>query len=179
MKTVSSIVLACALAVSWATAPANAQPQAGLKIGVLTCTKVPGGGVNLIVYSSTMVECEMHTAGGVEKYSGRSGIALGIDLEWNDSEVVTYAVFGFSGDVRPGEHPLAGEYVGAEASATAGVGLGVRTLIGAGPNHLTLQPLGIETGTGFGVAAGLSYLHLFPAGPSLSSVEPGRGPRTN
>ena len=108
---------------------------------------------------------------GTTKTLRKIARALGVDLEWNDSEVVTYAVFGLSGDVRPGEHALTGEYVGAEASATAGVGLGVRTLIGAGNNHITLQPLGIKTGTGFGAAAGLSFLHLFPAGPSLSSAE--------
>lgn len=176
MKAVGHIALAIALVVLASTAPASADNQGGIKIGILNCTEVPGTGVNLLIYSSTEVECVLRSPEGTEKYTGKTGIALGVDLEWSASKAISYAVFGVTNDVRVGNHALAGKYVGVKASATAGVGIGAQVLVGAGPKSITLQPLALEVGSGFGAAAGLAYLSLEPAptghvkrGPGLAS----------
>ncbi len=176
MKVISQIALAIGLVVLAFTAPASADNQGGIKIGILNCTEVPGTGVNLLFHSSTEVECVLRSAEGTESYTGKTGIGLGVDLEWSASKAISYAVFGVTDDVRVGNHALAGSYVGAKASATAGVGIGAQVLVGAGPKSITLQPLAVEVGTGFGAAAGLAYLSLEPAptghvkrGPGLAS----------
>ncbi len=176
MKAVGHIALAIGLVVLASTSPASADNQGGIKIGILNCTEVPGTGVNLLIYSSTEVECVLRSPEGTERYTGKTGIGLGVDLEWSASKAISYAVFGVTNDVRVGNHALAGKYVGAKASATVGVGIGAQVLVGAGPKSITLQPLALEAGTGFGAAAGLAYLSLEPAptghvkrGPGLAS----------
>ena len=42
------------------------------------------------------------------------------------------------------------------------VGGGASALIGAGPKTISLQPLGLESSTGWGLAGGLGYLYLEP-----------------
>ena len=134
----------------------------GIKLGVLKCDQVPGSGVNLLIHSTAQVTCLYTSVTGERQaiYKGETGIALGIDLNWNKSESIAFTVFGVSTDTGPGTHPLAGKYVGARVSASVGVGAGVQVLIGGARNQFTLQPLAIEKATGFGVAAGLGYLYL-------------------
>ncbi len=59
-----------------------------------------------------------------------------------------------------GAWALAGRYVGAKASAAAGLGTGAQFLIGGGEKSFTLQPLALEGGTGLGTAGGVGYLFL-------------------
>jgi len=47
-------------------------------------------------------------------------------------------------------------------SASVGTTVGVSALVGGGPENISLEPLGVETGSGLGAAAGLSYLTLTP-----------------
>ena len=57
---------------------------------------------------------------------------------------------------------LAGNYVGASASATVGVGVGANALIGGSNNTIALQPLSGQAQTGLSVAAGIAGLELRP-----------------
>ncbi len=156
-------VAAGALALAAPIQPASA--QGGVQIGVLTCNTVEGTRINLLVHSTVDVECVFRAAdGGEERYKGETGIGLGVDLNWRRDETIHFAVISAQGDVRIGAHSLAGKYAGAKASATVGVGAGAAVLVGGGANNITLQPLALEGSTGLGVAAGLGYLYLEPAG---------------
>jgi outer membrane protein OmpA-like peptidoglycan-associated protein len=55
---------------------------------------------------------------------------------------------------------LDGDYVGATAGATVGVGIGANALIGGGNKSIALQPLSFEGNTGLNVAAGVGALSL-------------------
>ena len=55
---------------------------------------------------------------------------------------------------------LAGNFAGATASATVGVGAGANVLIGGSNQSISLQPLSIEGNTGLNVAAGIGAITL-------------------
>ena len=143
----------------------EAMAQAGIELGILTCKTVPGTARTLLVYSSVETACVFTRAGGgVERYRGESGIGLGIDLNWYRDETMRFVVISATSDLRPGSYLLAGSYVGAEASATLGLGTGAAVLVGGGKRNITLQPVAVATSTGWGLAAGVGYLHLHPYG---------------
>ncbi len=141
----------------------TAAAEPGIEVGMLTCRQIPNTRLNLIVYSSTSVTCVFRTSQGQELYRGKTGIGLGADLTLNPETEILFAVFMISNDARIGSHALAGHYGGVKASVSAGIGAGISALIGGGAKNVSLQPLGIEGGTGWGASAGLSYLVLEPA----------------
>ncbi len=158
-----SLALAVVTAVaSLSGAPARAA-QPGPQVGILSCETLPGTRVDHLVYSNVDVRCVFRTPVGVEHYRGRTGIGLGLDLSWKRREDMNFAVLAASSDVRPGAHALAGNYGGAKASVTAGLGLGTAALVGGGNKSVALHPIGLEGSRGFGLSAGLSYLVLEPA----------------
>lgn len=134
--------------------------QSGIQLGVLECTVVPGSRVNLLIRSTADVNCSYNNKGTVERYVGETGIGLGLDLSFRSDEQLHFTVIAASNNIDPGGHALAGKYVGGEASATVGVGLGAKVLVGGGDNNFSLQPLAIETNKGFGASAGLSFLYI-------------------
>jgi len=138
----------------------QALAEGGVQLGVLECTVVPGSRVNLLIRSTADVECSYDNKGTVERYIGETGIGLGLDLSFRNDEVMHFGVIAASEDVNPGGHALAGKYVGGEATATAGVGLGAKALVGGGNKNFSLQPLALETNTGLGASAGLSFLYI-------------------
>jgi hypothetical protein len=140
--------------------PAVMGEEAGVELGVLTCEVVPGSRVNLLIRSTADVTCTFDNQGTVEKYRGETGIALGLDLSFKENEKMGFAVIAASSDVRPGAYALEGKYVGGQAAAAAGVGLGAKVLVGAGNKNISLQPLALETSTGLGVSGGLGFLYI-------------------
>ena len=157
-KMVGFAVVALALVLSAAPVVAGSS-HGGIKLGVLSCKKV-GGGYNLLIHSVTNVRCEFSSSGGKETYNGETGVALGLNLEWNPDETILYAVFAGTSDIRMGAHALAGNYFGAKVSASVGVGTGVQVLVGGGDKNITLQPFALEGSTGIGASGGVSYLYL-------------------
>lgn len=152
----------CVLAMTmWAGLPAMAD-EAGVKIGKLTISSVPGSGKNLIIRSSSDVEAVFEDLNGKEEfYIGEAGIEFGIDLamkegEWNQ----VYLVFSPAEDYRTGSYALQGKYFGTRAGAGVGVGVNAQVLLGGLDKSFSLQPLSVGTGTGTGVEAGLGYLFL-------------------
>lgn len=143
-----------------ASGPAHAQE--GVRIGVLKCKTIPGTQVQMVIHSSVGLSCVFETPNGTEKYKGESGIGLGVDLSWDRVESIAYAVISATKDYKMGSYSLTGEFFGAKASATAGVGAGAAVLVGGGKRNVTLQPLALETNTGVGVAGGVGYLFLAP-----------------
>lgn len=132
----------------------------GGQIGVLTCVTIKGTARNLLIHSTVGMDCTFETTAGSEKYRGESGIALGLDLNWNREETLRYGVIAGPANYTIGSHALAGKYVGGKASVTAGAGLGAAALIGGGEKGINLQPLAIETSKGLGLAGGAAYLFL-------------------
>lgn len=161
MKLAKKVTLAAAAAVLAAAGQA-AVAQEGVKLGVIECTVVPGSRVNLLIRSTADVECVFNNQGTIERYVGETGIALGLDLSFKSNQKLAFTVIGAVDDVKPGAHALRGKYVGGEASAAAGVGLGAKALVGGSNNNISLQPLALETSEGLGVSGGLSFLYLEP-----------------
>jgi len=55
---------------------------------------------------------------------------------------------------------LAGEYGGATAQGTVGVGVGANVRLGGSNNQITLQPVSVEGSVGHNAAAGVAALSL-------------------
>ena len=137
--------------------------SAGLEVGVLQCSVVPGSRVNLIIRSTADIKCTFDNAGTIERYVGETGIGLGLDLSFKSDEQMFFTVFAATADTRPGAYSLTGKYAGASAAVAAGVGLGAKVLVGGGENNFSLQPLALESHKGLGASAGLGFLYIEPA----------------
>ena len=136
--------------------------RADAQLGKMECTRIPGTGFNLIIHSSAEVRCTFKGSVDAEQwYRGKTGIALGLDLKWNKEERIYFAILSNTVKFVPEGDFLSGKYGGAKASITLGIGAGAQILLGGNDDTIALQPA-VETGTGFGVAAGLSYLELKP-----------------
>jgi hypothetical protein len=139
---------------------AGAEEAAGLQVGVLNCSVIPGSRVNLLIRSTADVECTFEYAGNTERYRGETGVAFGLDLSIKNDEKIAFAVIAASEDVTPGSYALAGKYVGGTASASAGVGVGAKVLVGGGSKNFSLQPLALEGNTGIGASGGIGFLYI-------------------
>lgn len=146
---------AAALAIVAAFAGAHAQ-DSGVKAGVLTCNVSSGWG---IVFGSTRdLHCTFQPAKGQpEHYLGHIS-KYGVDIGYTQAGVIVWGVFAPAGNVAPGA--LAGEYGGATASATVGIGAGANVLVGGFHHSFSLQPVSVEGETGLNVAAGIAAMTL-------------------
>lgn len=163
VRRVAASSVATALLLGSLSASATAQGREGVEAGLLTCHSVPGTRINLLIHSAIDVRCVFKTASGkVEYYRGTTGVAFGLDVNWDRSEAIAFSVVGGARDISPGAYSLTGRYVGGKASITAGEGIGAAALIGGSRNNIALEPLALETSTGLGLAAGVAYLSLKP-----------------
>ncbi len=144
-------------------APSVTQADSGAQVGVLTCSSA-GGGSNWVLYSETEVTCRFETPDGQESYTGTLHLA-GLDLTFDSDRQLNFAVLEVGAQVAIGDHALAGDYAGAEATAGIGVEGGAAVLVGGSDDGVALQPLGISSGTGTGLKVGGSWLELAAAGP--------------
>jgi hypothetical protein len=126
-----------------------------VKVGTLTCDE--DGGWGLVLGSSRAVHCTFQDGDTSERYDG-SITKVGVDVGYKGAGVIIWGVVSPTTNVSKGA--LAGTYVGATASATAGVGVGAHALVGGFNNQITLQPLSIEGNEGLNVAAGIAGLTL-------------------
>jgi hypothetical protein len=151
MIRLSTVVLATALVAS----ASSAMAQDRVEIGVLECR---GSTTSFIVGSVTDLGCTFRPGGGgAEPYRATLRRA-GVDLGFNQQIVVAWAVWAPSrGTPR---YDLSGNYGGAAASATVGVGVGANALIGGSGNTIALQPLSGQAQTGLSIAAGIAGLEL-------------------
>jgi hypothetical protein len=152
MIRLSTVALATLLVAS----ASSAMAQSRVEVGVLECR---GSTNSFIVGSVTEMSCAFRPAGGgpVEPYHATLRRA-GVDLGFNQQIVVAWAVWAPSSG--PPRRDLAGNYGGAAASATVGVGIGANALIGGSGNTIALQPLSGQAQTGLSVAAGVAGLEL-------------------
>jgi hypothetical protein len=154
----------CIIGVLCAIVLMSAQVYAGdggVKVGTLTIKAIPGTGHNLIISSSVDVEAVFtDSAGKTEHYIGEMGVKLGVDFTYKTEEELGYLVFSPSADYRTGSYALQGKYFGTTASATVGVGVSARLLLGGFDKSFTLQPLALGVNEGVGASLGLGYLYL-------------------
>lgn len=133
---------------------ADAAPH-GVKIGSLTCNVASGWG---FVFGSTKdLHCTFRGTKGPEHYTGTIS-KFGVDVGYTEGGVLVWGVFAPSSDTRAGA--LEGDYAGATASATIGVGLGANVLIGGLDKSIALQPVSVEGNKGLNVAAGIGAISL-------------------
>jgi hypothetical protein len=148
---------AVAAAALFAGTAANAAPH-GVRVGDLTCNVASGWG--FVFGSSKDLHCTYRGNGYREHYVG-SISKFGVDIGYTEGGVLVWGVFAPTSDLRKGA--LAGDYGGATASATVGVGVGANVLIGGLDKSIALQPLSVEGNRGLNVAAGIGAISLRPS----------------
>jgi hypothetical protein len=153
MKNTMKLMLA-GLALTAFAAPAAAAPH-GVKVGTLTCNVASGWG--FVFGSSKDLHCTFRGTHGAEHYTG-SISKYGVDIGYTEGGVLVWGVFAPTSDTRSGA--LDGDYVGATANATVGVGLGANVLVGGFDRSFALQPLSVSGNTGLNVAAGVGAIRL-------------------
>jgi hypothetical protein len=137
-----------------------AQKNEGVRVGVLTC-KVEGG-PGFIFGSSKDLRCAFTSSDGRdERYVGVIN-KFGLDIGVTGPATMTWAVLAPTEEI--GRGALSGNYVGASASASAGVGGGANILVGGSDDTVSLQPLSVQGQTGLNAALAISELVLEPAG---------------
>src|SRR5437762_11947434 len=134
---------------------ADAAPH-GVKVGTLTCNVASGWG--FIFGSSKDLHCTFRPNKRTGEHYTGSISKFGVDIGYTEGGVLVWGVFAPSSDVRAGA--LEGDYAGATASATVGVGLGANVLIGGPDKSIALQPLSVEGNRGLNVAAGVGAISL-------------------
>jgi Protein of unknown function (DUF992) len=146
----AGIALAAAL-----TSPALA--QSSTKVGVLTCKT--SASLGLIVGSHQKIRCNFapDAGGPPENYSGAI-TRLGLDLGVRAGGVMVWAVVAPTSGMPHGA--LSGNYGGAAADASLGLGAGAKVLIGGSHRSVTLQPLSVSGQVGVNLALGIAGLTL-------------------
>lgn len=134
---------------------ADAAPH-GVKVGSLTCNVASGWG--FIFGSSKDLHCTFRPNSHTNEHYVGTISKFGVDIGYTEGGVLVWGVFAPASDVRAGA--LAGDYAGATASATVGVGLGANVLIGGLDKSIALQPLSVEGNRGLNVAAGIGAISL-------------------
>lgn len=150
-------IAALALTASLAAAYAQ-EPIQRVRVGVLECRGAAS--IGFIVGSVTNLGCVLRVEGMPEDRYVAVIRKVGVDLGITQETALAWGVYAPVARLGPGD--LAGNYAGAQGSATLGVGLGGNVLIGGSDNSIALQPLSVQGQVGLNVAAGLESLELRP-----------------
>jgi hypothetical protein len=156
-----SLLLAAAIFTTMAASIAGVDAQAQaqrVQVGVLECRG--GASVGFIVGSVTHLGCVLRVDGMPEDRYIATIRKVGLDLGITQESALAWGVFAPVARLGPGD--LSGDYVGAQGSATLGVGVGGNVLVGGSNNSIALQPLSVQGQVGVNVAAGLESLELRP-----------------
>ena len=155
----SSILAGVAFALAAFTAATNAQqPMQRVQVGILECRG--GASVGFIVGSVTNLGCVLRADGLPEDRYVAIIRKVGLDIGITTESALAWGVFAPVARLGPGD--LAGNYAGAQGSATLGVGVGGNMLVGGSANSIALQPLSVQGQVGVSIAAGLESLELRP-----------------
>lgn len=150
---------ALAMAVSIAGGAGALAQERNIRAGTLTCEGQ--GGVGLIVGSKEQLACTYTSAGGgdVRRYHGTI-TRLGLDIGIKGKSVIVWGVLATSTELP--QEALVGEFVGAAADASLGLGAGAQILVGGTQKSIVLQPLSVKGETGLNIAVGVAGLRLVP-----------------
>ena len=149
--------VAVAVAGLAAASAADAAPH-GVRVGDLTCNVASGWG--FVFGSSKDLHCTFRGNGHIEHYTG-SISKFGVDVGYTEGGVLVWGVFAPTSDMRKGA--LEGDYAGASAQATVGLGVGANVLVGGLDKSIDLQPVSVEGSKGLNVAAGIGSISLHAA----------------
>jgi hypothetical protein len=150
-------VAATMLAPSFTGANAQ-QPIQRVQVGILECRGAAS--VGFVVGSVTNLGCVLRADGMPEDRYVATIRKVGLDLGITQETALAWGVYAPVARLGPGD--LSGDYVGAQGSASVGVGLGGNVLVGGSANSIALQPLSVQGQVGLNVAAGLESLELRP-----------------
>ncbi|HET7408749.1 MAG TPA: DUF992 domain-containing protein [Paracoccaceae bacterium] len=162
MKAVTiGVSLAAALAAGSALAQ-DREPDAGVKVGTLTCKATDI--TNVILFTDTDLDCVYDSveAGFTETYEADID-QIGVNLSIKNDVTLVWAVLAPT-ETEFLRGQLEGTYVGAGADASLGIGAGANLLVGGGENGFTLQPLSVEGIEGAGVSLGIKSFELEATG---------------
>jgi len=152
-----SLGAATMLAASFTGANAQ-QPIQRVQVGILECRGAAS--VGFVVGSVTNLGCVLRADGMPEDRYVATIRKVGLDLGITQETALAWGVYAPVARLGPGD--LSGDYVGAQGSASVGVGLGGNVLVGGSANSIALQPLSVQGQVGLNVAAGLESLELRP-----------------
>ena len=148
------IVLASLLAVALVSSPLVAQDN--VAVGTLTCTG--GEGVGLILGSKKSYRCSFSAnSGPLENYTA-TVTKVGLDIGITGETVMVWTVLAAANEVRQGM--LAGNYAGAAADVSVGIGGGANVLVGGSSQSVVLQPVSVQGQTGLNIAVGVAGMTL-------------------
>jgi hypothetical protein len=134
------------------------QPIQRVQIGILECRGAPS--VGFIVGSVTNLGCVLRAEGMPEDRYIATIRKIGVDLGITQESALAWGVYAPVARLGPGD--LAGDYAGAQGSASFGIGAGGNVLVGGSANSIALQPLSLQGQVGVNIAAGLESLELRP-----------------
>jgi hypothetical protein len=155
IKSAGSVFGACVAGCLLVASPADAQTK--LRVGTLTCKG--SGKVGLIIGSQQSLACTFQPASNRRPQRYRATITkLGLDVGVQGPSTMVWTVL--SATSRFGSGFLVGNYVGASADASVGVGGGGKILVGGNNNSVTLQPLSLQGQTGINLAVGVAELKI-------------------
>ena len=152
----SVVSIAVGMVIAIATHSAGQVPS-GTKVGRLNCELAPS--VGFIIGAHQPMRCRYTPEGPFppEFYEGVIN-TIGFDLGFTTGGAMAWAVIAPT--VGPPRGGLAGSYVGASGSATAGVGAGANVLFGGSGRSFALQPLSLQGQVGLDLTLGVSGLEL-------------------
>jgi Protein of unknown function (DUF992) len=158
MKTLSALVALVLLSAIAGQVEAQPAGQPGYApAGALNCTM--SSSVGVIIAGSQDLRCVFTPTVGIpENYVGRI-TTVGIDIGVTTGGVLGWAVL-MAGSTPYPPAALGGNYVGASADVSVGIGGGANILIGGNNRAFALQPLSTQAQTGLNLAAGLTGLEL-------------------
>ncbi|WP_421864907.1 DUF992 domain-containing protein [Parvibaculum sp.] len=149
----------CAVILVSLLLPVRAGAQQGVELGLLDCAIE--GGTGFIIGSSKDLSCVFTPADktfAAETYFGAVS-KFGLDIGTTTGTLMQWLVLAPTSNIyAPGM--LAGDYVGASAEVTAAIGAGANLLVGRSDEGLVLQPLSVQSQTGFNLAIGVSQFQL-------------------
>lgn len=137
-----------------AAAPALA--QAKVKAGTLTCTG--GAGVGLVLGSQKSYTCTYQSVSGKREGYTASINKIGLDIGVTQESTIVWVVLGSADELA--KRALAGNYAGATADASIGIGGGANVLVGGSDNSIILQPVSVQGQTGLNLAVGVAELTI-------------------
>lgn len=154
-----SLALAGLVAASLVASIVGASAQQRMvRIGVLECRG--GASIGFVVGSVTHLGCVLRADGLPEDRYVATIRKVGLDIGITQETALAWGVFAPVDRLGPGD--LAGNYAGAQGSASIGVGVGGNVLVGGSNNAIALQPLSVQGQVGLNIAAGLESLELRP-----------------
>ncbi|RFC66898.1 MULTISPECIES: DUF992 domain-containing protein [Mesorhizobium] len=152
------LVVLAGMVMALLAAPAESN-EAGVDLGSLDCAIEAGTG---FIFGSTKdLRCTFTPANPEflpESYFG-TVTKYGLDIGSTRETVMRWLVLAPSTNIyAPGA--LAGNYIGASAEVTAGIGAGANVLVGGAGPSFTLQPVSWQTQKGMNLAVGVSQFEL-------------------